>query len=88
MKKYLIPPRLNQKLTTWGLTFHEMLFIGISFLFAVISKQFYLLAVPAFIFATCVRFINQEMNMWQYGKKVYNYFFKTQSFSIIGGSNG
>ena len=85
MKKYLIPPRLHEQYTLWGLTFFEMLFIGISFLIALISKQFYLLIIPAFSLATCVRVIDGEMNMWQYGKKVYNYFFKPQKFSMIGG---
>lgn len=85
MRKYLIPSRLNEKYTIWGLTPYEILAIIISFLIAVLSKQFYLLIIPAAIFATCIRFIDGEINIWQYGKKVYNYFFKTQSFSIIGG---
>lgn len=85
MKKYLIPSRLNEKYTIWGLTPYEILFMLLSFMIAILSKQFYLLIIPAFIFATCVRFINGEINIWQYGKKVYNYFFKTQSYSIIGG---
>ena len=87
MNKYLIPPRLNAKLTNYGLTFMEMLCIGISFLIAIMSKQFYLLIIPAFIFVTFVRFIDGEMNIWTYGNKVYNYFFKPQSFSITGGEN-
>lgn len=85
MKKYLIPPRLNGKLLNWGLTFTEWLYVIVSLLIAVMSKQLYLLIIPAFIFATCVRFIDREMNIWQYGKKVYNYFFKPQSYSITGG---
>lgn len=85
MKKYLIPSRLNEKYTIWGFTPIEILAILISFLISILSQQFYLLIVPAFIFATFIRFINGEENIWQYGKKVYNYFFKVQSFSIIGG---
>ena len=85
MKKYLIPPRLNEKLYVYGLTHFELLFIGLSFLIAVLSKHFILLTVPAFIFASCVSAIDGEINMWQYGKKVYNYFFKPQKFSMIGG---
>lgn len=85
MKKYLIPSRLNEKYTIFGLTLVEILFIIISLLIAILSTRFYLLIIPAFIFATCVRFIDGEINIWQYGKKVYNYFFKPQSYSIIGG---
>lgn len=85
MKKYLIPPRLNEKFYVFGLTYFELGFIVLSFLIAILSKRFFLLAVPAFAFATCIRVIYGEMNMWQYGKKVYNYFFKPQKFSMTGG---
>lgn len=85
MKKFLIPPRLNQKYTMWGLSLIELLAIIISFLISVLSGKFYLLVIPAFIFATCIRCINGEENIWQYGKKVYNYFFKPQNYSLIGG---
>ena len=85
MKKFLIPPRLNQKYTMWGLSITELLIIVFSFLLAVFSAKFYLFVIPAFVFATCVRFINGEENILQYGRKVYNYFFKPQDFSLIGG---
>ncbi len=85
MKKYLIPPRLNNKYTMWGLTLPELLVIAFSFLIAVMSTRFYLIVIPAFVFATCVRFINGEENIWQYGRKVYNYFFKPQDYSLLGG---
>lgn len=87
MKKYLIPPRLNKKYTMWGLTLAELLVIVFSFLIAIVSAKFYLVVIPAAVFATCVRFIDGEENIWQYGKKVYNYFFKSQDYSLIGGGD-
>ncbi len=84
MDKYLVPPRLTKKLIYYGLTFTEMLFIAVTFVFAFVAKLYFLVFVPAVIFVLSVRIVDGEMNILTYGKKVYNYFFKTQSFSSLG----
>lgn len=84
MKKYLIPPRLNEKFTVFGLTIFEWAAFIITLLIAILSFKFFMLAIPAAIFGTRIRFIDGDMNIWDYGKKLYRYFFKPQSYGIMG----
>ena len=87
MKKYIVPPRLNEKLTYFGLTAYEGLAILVIFFVAMgiclTTSKITAMIIPAIALVSRIRFINGE-NICEYGKKVYNYFFKTQSYSING----
>ena len=87
MKKYIIPPRLNEKFIIFGLTAYEaFIFVIVFFISLLISikiKEFIIMIIPAIIIVSRVRFINGE-NICEYGKKIYNYFFKSQYYGING----
>lgn len=87
IKKYIIPPRLNEKMKVFGLTVYEAFIFAVVFFIAlgifIKTRNVYIMIIPAVFLVSRVRFINGE-NICEYGKKVYNYFFKTQSFGING----
>ncbi len=71
----------------FGLTVFEGFIFAIIFFFAlgifIKTAKAAIMIIPAAVLVSRVRFIHGE-NICEYGKKVYNYFFKTQSYGING----